>query len=175
MFLIHSSFIVFSFVFDAFCTPSAKRRRRAVTQKRRSCPYITITVRFYHRLTKSNRFFRPSVHFLRLVKKAADSVRGLRAFYTKPFYSLRFPAARQKNKAGALHGRRSQKHTAPRLPWLCVGLYLRCAGAFQPRFRLQSTQKRTGIQAFLSVLGCIISLSCRSRLSVTRSKRRLRS
>lgn len=33
MFLIHSSFIVFSFVFDAFCTPSAKRRRRAVTQK----------------------------------------------------------------------------------------------------------------------------------------------
>ena len=118
-------------------------------------------------MTKSNRFFRPSVHFLRLVKKAADSVRGLRAFYTKPFYSLRFPAARQKNKAGALHGRRSQKHTAPRLPWLCVGLYLRCAGAFQPRFRLQSTQKRTEIQAFLSVLGFIISLSCRSRLAAT--------
>ena len=30
MFLIHSSFIVFSFVFDALHTPSAKRRRHAV-------------------------------------------------------------------------------------------------------------------------------------------------
>ena len=55
-------------------------------------------------------------------------------------------------------------HAGPGFALFC---FSDAPGARQPCFGLQRTGKRTGSQAFLLVLGCIISLSCRSRLAVT--------